>query len=256
MKDRIEDLLHRRTDLSTFVVHLTRDTSNSSGREAILSILQSHTVEAKNVYGMARGLAEKFPEVEETQRTVSFTETPLEHTWMMCRDIESRSIRFSGHGIAFTKSFARKKGVNPVWYLDITPGHDWLTPPINSLVEDVRTELARAESDAAELAQSSAILKLTPFIEQMGPMNSGGRKEFWWEREWRHVGDLGFHPFDIVVVFAPEGEHDELEDELKESETGYSGRMMPTFVDVKWGLERMISAMARVRDADLGPFPS
>lgn len=70
---------------------------------------------------MARDLAAKFPEVAATQNTVCFTETPLEHAWTMCVDIEGRSIRFNGYGLAFTKTFARLQGVNPVWYLDITP---------------------------------------------------------------------------------------------------------------------------------------
>ena len=35
--------------------------------------------------------------------------------------IEGRSVQFDGHGVAFTKTFARRKGVNPVWYLGMTP---------------------------------------------------------------------------------------------------------------------------------------
>jgi hypothetical protein len=35
-----------------------------------------------------------------------------------------------------TKTWGRRQGINPVWYLDITPGHDWLTQPINRMVEE------------------------------------------------------------------------------------------------------------------------
>jgi hypothetical protein len=84
---------------------------------------------------MAARLAEKFPEVAKTQQTACFTETPLEHAWMMCRQITDRSFRFNGYGPAFTKSFARREGANPVWYLDISQrGRDWLTGPVNRLV--------------------------------------------------------------------------------------------------------------------------
>jgi hypothetical protein len=39
--------------------------------------------------------------------------------------------------------------------------------------------------------------------------------------------------------------------------TGFYGDiMMPAFVDARWGLERMIGAMAKIPAQDLGPFPS
>ena len=47
---------------------------------------------------MAMRLAERFPEVAKTQQAVCFTETPIEHAWMMCRQIADRSFRFNGYG--------------------------------------------------------------------------------------------------------------------------------------------------------------
>ena len=51
----IENLLNRRTDLSTFLVHLTRDTQTPSAtaRDNLLSILWSQRLEARSTYGMA-----------------------------------------------------------------------------------------------------------------------------------------------------------------------------------------------------------
>ncbi|WP_042409932.1 hypothetical protein [Streptacidiphilus carbonis] len=90
---------------------------------------------------------------------------------------------------------------------------------------------------------------MTPFIEQMGKP-ADVRKEFWWEREWRHVGDFSFSYQDLVVVFAPEEEHEDFEEHLyKLKEKG----RRPMLVDARWGLERMIAAFARVSDP--GPFP-
>jgi hypothetical protein len=247
--ETIENLLHRRTDLSTFVVHFTRDTADSSASSNLLSILRSHRLEARSVYGMGRALAARFPEVEATQQTVCFTETPLEHAWMMCADIEGRGVRFNGYGLAFTKTFARRHSINPVWYIDQAPGHDWLTVPINELVEQAEiaaTPPGADQPDPAILAQAK-ILRITPFIEQMGPMTTGGRKEFWWEREWRHQGDMRFSVEDIVVVFAPVGEHENLRSTLEWSDD------CPAFVDASWGLERMIATLAHI--GDIGPFP-
>ena len=55
----IESLLHRRTDLSTFLVHFTRDTPTPSAaaRDNLLSILGSQRLEARNTYGMEIGRA-------------------------------------------------------------------------------------------------------------------------------------------------------------------------------------------------------
>lgn len=248
----IENLLHRRTDLSTFVVHFTRETTTgevTTAYDNLMNILRSRKLEARTVYGMARDLAERIPEVADTQRTICFTETPLEHAWMMCADIEGRGIKFPGYGVAFTKAFARRRGANPVWYLDITPGHNWLTNPINSMVKEAKK--SASPDGEAELAQAD-ILRLTPFMEQMGPTNSG-RKEFWWEREWRHVGDMEFDPAEIVVVFAPEAEHSRLRSDLGGS-PGYKAKIqIPALVDAAWGLERMIAALAGVSEP--GPFP-
>jgi hypothetical protein len=117
--------------------------------------------------------------------------------------------------------------------------------------------VASGDHPDIERLASAPILRLTPFIEQMGNP-SGRRKEFWWERAWRHVGDLSFGTDDIVVVFAPEDEHDDLQERLSRRPR-FASRMpaiasnMPAFVDAQWGLERMIGALADV--ADLGPFP-
>jgi len=43
---RIEDLIHRRSDLGTFLVHLTRD-GDEAAPERLRGILQQHTLKAK-----------------------------------------------------------------------------------------------------------------------------------------------------------------------------------------------------------------
>jgi hypothetical protein len=248
----IESLLHRRTDLSAFVVHFTRESHSFSAEDNLLSILGGRHIEARTVYGMAKGLAKEVTEIEDAQRVACFTETPLEHAWMMCSSIEGRSVEFNGYGLAFTRTYARRKGANPVWYLDITPGHDWLTVPIANLVEEARRNAMPFGNDPTGVAKllSAPILRLTPFIEQMGqPVDV--RKEFWWEREWRHVGTFNFEFPDIVVVFAPEARHSALRESIKGC-LDWNDKM-PTLVDVNWGLERMIGAFADVPDLD--PFP-
>jgi hypothetical protein len=243
---RIEDLLQRRTDLSTFLVHFTR-VHHGAARDNLLGILSDRAIEARGVYGMGRGRFSADDAFQDSQRVVCFTETPLEHAWMMCTEIEGRSRRLSLYGLAITKVWARSRGVNPVWYLDISMrGRDWLTNPINALVDDAR----RGARDGGIPLAESEIAKLTPFIEQMGPTKTA-RKEFWWEREWRHVGRFTLPWSKVVAVFAPEHDHYAFEDELGTLSTS----RRPPIVDPRWGLERMISRLRGLDDDFAGPLP-
>ena len=254
MADDIEDLLNRRSDLSTFLVHLTRDTNGSTARENLLNLLDDRTLRASRALGMAAQLDGYLKNTIATQRVVCFSETPLEHSWMMIRDIKGRQQKFKPYGIVFSKSFARRHGCNPVWYVDITTGHDWLTVPVNDLIREARAaskgRLGRLRGD---LLARRSIFRLTPFIEQMGNP-SGIRKEFWWEREWRHAGDFMFRPRKVVAVLAPESDHEELEDEIADIDRDWEKRRVP-LLDPSWGLERMIVNLARIDPDDGGPWP-
>lgn len=50
----IEELLHRRGDLSTFLVHLTRAGMGFTARQNLLSIIAEGVIEARTPLGMAR----------------------------------------------------------------------------------------------------------------------------------------------------------------------------------------------------------
>jgi hypothetical protein len=257
MPPTIEELLERRTDLSTFLVHLTRDTDDGiSAREHLLRILVDCTLLRGAPMGAAAMLAERHgsnqPDFRNTQRVVCFTESPLEHTWMMCANIEARRMRFAPYGVAFTKTWGRIVGVNPVWYVDVTPiGRDWLMNPVNRIVK---------QAEAAEHFTHD-IFRLTPFIETMGRLGQeeGRRpKEFWWEREWRYAGaDLTFDPRRVVAVLVPEDDQEQFATDLEnriELDPRYYESLR--FLDPRWSLERMIAALAGVRGDLAQPFPS
>ncbi|MDA2808007.1 hypothetical protein [Nocardiopsis suaedae] len=74
----IEQLLHRRNDLSTFLVHLSRDDDDSKtdARDNLLSILGARKIMAAKCFGEARELATQSEKIAATQRVVCFTETP------------------------------------------------------------------------------------------------------------------------------------------------------------------------------------
>jgi hypothetical protein len=242
----IEDMLHRRNDLSTFLVHFTRPTrAGCSGFDALKSIVSQREIEARTAYGVAANISG----VAESQKVVCFTETPLEHSWTMTLElVERRSSNFAPYGLAFTKTFARRMGCNPVWYVNQTRGTDWPTTAINAALRDERRPYEDPES----------ILRVTPFIEQMGDWStaaSTSRKEFWWEREWRHVGNFLVHPFHTVALLAPAKDHDELRQVLDDTRRWGSRPVPVPLLDPAWGLERMIAVMSGVDADDLGPFP-
>lgn len=242
---RIQELLARRSDLSTFVVHLTRQTEDGhSPRKNLRSILNGPKIEARTPFGpAATKLLTKSTLDKESQNCVSFSETPLEHLYCLVQEIPKRRFKLAPYGLAFTKMTARRLGVNPVWYVDITPGHEWLMVPINTLIDRAFERFKRF--------RKSPVAQIAPFIEQMGsgPGQSGYgyRKEFWWEREWRHRGDFHFSLHDVALGLAPENRIGEFEKFTKTL-----GRRVP-FVDPKWGMEKIIAHLAGCKGA-LTPF--
>lgn len=228
----IEELLHRRTDLSTFVVHLTKDAAaGSKAKDNLLSIVKTSTLRAGDPMGWAHVQANSTGGAPlASQRVVCFTETPLEHLYGMFADISDRNVHLQGYGVAFTKVTARRMGINPIWYVDMTRGRDWR---LAHALDELRGEAEKVGLDVHPAG------KLFPFIDGMGDWRASGGtiKEFWWEREWRHQGDLSFTLEDVALVIAPVEDHPELEPLV--------GRRL---VDGKWGLERIIAKLAGVVD--------
>lgn len=247
----IRHLIARRTDLSTFLVHLTRDYQGTPARVNIERILQAGRLEARTPYGAAVNSLRKnrAPSVDlDTQKCVCFTETPLEHLNLLLSTISDlqRQCDFAPYGVAITKRIARNDGVNPVWYTDITPGHAWLMNAVNALIDQgiAMVTAARDTGDSSACYGDQHIASLTPYIEQMGS-GQGYRKEFWWEREWRHVGDYRL-PLRYIVI-APEQEHEDLEP--------IANAQFPrvAFIDADWGLEDIIGRLAGFTEVQVGP---
>jgi len=246
---QITEVLARRTDLSTFLVHLSRAAPGASAKDNLISILQSGRIQARSPYGMAARRLQNVGIDAASQKSVCFTETPLKHVNLLSEEIENRAFRFEPYGIGITRKQGRMRGVNPVWYLDITPGHDWLTQPINRLIDQAIESGAFDDQDIARVA---------PFIEQMGsgPGNAEQglqpyRKEFWWEREWRHVGD--FHLPGTFIVLCPSAEIPQLQaviDALGPLEA--PNRV--SYLDPTWSLEMIIGKLAGFGGGELGPF--
>lgn len=234
MPIEIEDLLNRRSDLSTFLVHLTKDGSGGSptAKENLAKILTDGKIEARTPMGWTGTGKDRLPTADlAAMKVVCFTETPLQHIYSLFQNIRGRSVKLSSYGLVFTRDTARSRGANPVWYVDMTPGQtrQW---ELAKALDELRAEAVKASGGFATHYGS----KILPFVEQMGSWSVLSKKEFSWEREWRHLGDFTLDWHDTALVLCPEAEIDECED------LGYF-----TAVDPSWSLERMIATIVDKR---------
>jgi hypothetical protein len=100
---QITDLLARRTDLSTFLVHLTRATDGRTAKQNLFRIIETNTLEARNPFGTAAQALQRAKLSTDSQRCVCFTETPLEHVSLLTQSSDGRTIEFASYGIAITR---------------------------------------------------------------------------------------------------------------------------------------------------------
>jgi hypothetical protein len=241
----IRKILHRRTDLSTFVVHLTRRRDEKySAVDALVDIAKGRRLRAQSPMGWAAKQDDAHDSTKQSQRVVCFSETPLEHVSLMCGEIEGRSIEMEPYGLALTKLKARRLGINPIWYVDMTAGadHDWRLSKTLDGLRDALVEQARADK---ENFHTYALARVFPFMEQMGTWGHGNRKEWWWEREWRHVGDLAL-PHSAMIWLCPEADI-----EAVNARVGYE---LQPWVDPTWGLEEIIARLAGFPLHEVSPF--
>jgi hypothetical protein len=229
----IRDVLNRRNDLSTFVVHLSRDGEQAADAN-LRAIIAEGVLRASKSFGWAASQDDESDQARQSQRCVCFSETPLEHIYSMVANILGRSVRLQPYGLAFTKIRARRRGVNPVWYVDMTPGRDWT---IRNALNDLRDEAISVGFHSHPAA------RILPFIEPMGTWENS-RREFWWEREWRHQGDMYFGLDQVALWLCPEHRIPEFETLIQAefARRGLTGR--PRCIDPRWGLEEIVAHLA------------
>lgn len=241
MSVNIREILSRRTDLSTFVVHLTRDRDQEwPAKKCLMKIVEDTVLIAKTPMGWAADQDVPGDSAKHTQRVVSFSETPLEHIDLLVADISGRQVRLQPWGLVITKMTARSQGVNPVWYVDMTPGQEWeIANALNQLRDEAK----------ASGFHSHPAAKILPFFEPMGTWPStGSQREFWWEREWRHRGHFSFRMDQVVCWIVPEAEQAEITALVKDSYPQAAARC----IDATWSLEEIIAKLTD--QSPISPF--
>jgi len=243
----IQDVLNRRSDLSTFVIHLTRETApGASAARNLESIITARRLRAASALGWAKTQDDSDDPQRQSQRVVCFSETPLEHAYSLFADIAGRDIHLKPYGIAMTKIVARMMGVAPVWYVDMTTrgGREWE----EARAIDAIREAAIATGDFHH--QPAA--KILPFFEHMGTWPDS-QKEFWWEREWRHRGDLDLTPYwNRLIWLCPEAEHNHFLARL--ADAGPNGAEAYVCLDPNWGVEQIVARLCGLPAEDVSLF--
>lgn len=195
----IDEVLNFRSDISPFLVHLTRKTdATDSAKETFKLILSDQELRCINQVSDARfGIYTSKMNPEEKLRffgAVCFTETPLNEIHCLL-EIENRAVELEPYGLVFLKDKLRNLGVAPVLYLNNIMGDK------QDALSALGT-LARTHRNAAE--------ELLPLISifgkkvtSPGASSQTGSVDFLWEREWRYPhskGPLSFNIQDHVFI--------------------------------------------------------
>ena len=239
-KREIEDILHFRTDISPFLVHLTRDGNSLTAPQALYSIIHDGCLKCSfnPISDVRFGI--HISEVSDLTAdgffsAICFTETPLNEIHSLL-EIENRQIDLAPYGLVFLKENLANKGVSPALYINNKNGDkDPLFVALASLASSHREE-------ALELLPLFAVYGKK--IKGVGAgRRSSGKNEFIWEREWRYPfakGDLEFTDEDVFIGLCP---HEQI-DAYEELWSGIQ------FVDptrnMKWYADKLIESRKRL----------
>jgi hypothetical protein len=267
-KRDVDKVLYFRSDISPFLVHLTRNVANGevndkhdwTSKKNLTNILTNFVLKyGNNGISDARfGYNQDDISSQIKQQffsAVSFTETPINeiHTLL---EITKREINLRPYGLVFLKDKLQKKGVSPVMYIN----------NFNIDKKDVAEALCSLIS-----TKPLAAAKILPYISVFGKKllpvrGSGGNHEdidFTWEREWRYsspTNSFNFSKEDVFIGLCPHSEIDYFEHKfktafqltVKESEGDdvvdktYLLRFIDPQRNIKWYADKLVDARQRV----------
>jgi hypothetical protein len=229
----ITKVLFFRTDISPFLVHLTRDwDSTHLAKDNLIDILTSCSLRyTRQISDAKYGVATET--VSTTNRryfsAMSFTETPLGEIHNLM-DIAGRYCDLKPYGLVFLKDRLKEKGVSPVIYINNMRGdQDDSVRALCSLIDTHPNEAARILPFVAVFGKLLSPLGGTPRTKDL---------DFTWEREWRYACGESFNfNFDHEDVFLGLCPHEE----IRESEERFSWlKFIDPYRNIKWYSEKVL----------------
>lgn len=225
MVRQISEVLSQRTDISRFVVHLTKDTDKGTAFENLVSILKEREIRAANHHCLfSPKLRNEEKELQKRFYVTCFTETPLNKIHLLT-DISNRKVNLEPYGVVFKKEKIRKSRGNPVFYIYEE------NQILIRYLHDQYEEFIREYYEEDTLAKFFTLGAITNIVKK--------NHDFHWEREWRVRRKLKFFYNDIYAIIAPLSKHEELKEELKVDNFNY----IP-FIDPKWNYEEMLEEVS------------
>jgi hypothetical protein len=191
-----------REDMSSFMIHLTRDDSTGgegwyeSGFEAkenFRLIADQKCLRAYKPHCLHRNkLWDLREDVQNAFKVICFTEAPLQELDNLVKLIPGRKHKLQAYGYVFRRDFLIAAGAQQVMYINEYDPFNGLRGPIDALFDMAHRNHFRGLT-----------WRILPFISTMRDSY-----DYTWEREWRIVGDLKFLYRDLVCVIMPEGDQD------------------------------------------------
>jgi len=205
MRD-IDDILNFRTDISPFLVHLTRTRGEATARDNLSAIVSDRrlvcgtTLVSDARFGMnTDGLADDLK--RRLFCAICLTETPIGEVHNLL-EIAYRGVNLAPYGLVFLKDRLEPRVVSPALYLNnVSADKD----PVFQALCSLRTTHAQAAEQILPLLSVFGQKIWPPGALQRPP----GEVDFRWEREWRlpYVrAPLQFGPEDVFVGLCPHGE--------------------------------------------------
>ena len=236
-----------RSDVSRFLVHLTRNYGNDSARRNLLSILARKRIEARSPHCLFKHLiSSKMRFSEKLQglfNTVCLTEAPLDQIQHLAQEIPRRQVHLRPFGLVFLKGELRQRGANPALYIsDKTLGlREFLLEQFREHFRDHRTFKSLRKEHGKRKAE--AIITYHALVNLISD-----KHDFSWEREWRFRGDL---TFTYENVSAP----DNLERSLRKipaSKLADVDELLKLpIISPDWSYEQVVEELSyRIRDTD------
>ena len=209
MNRPVSNALADRGDLPIWITHLTRSSQSpklATALDNLKSIIKDRQIEARTVHG-AYTLAQQALVNQTPLKSVCFMEVPVKDLRFVV-DLK-RGCNLERYGISIPRTKARETGVQPVWYIDQSYSRQWLTAP----PQGNNPSSAGALWELIDEARTNT--RLQPVINQLLPyfdINNPSTYEYWWAREWRHVGHYRLDQIGSgqLVVWCPENEHEGL----------------------------------------------
>lgn len=206
-------------DMSNYLVHFTKDKEGVDPYLSMLGICSRQVLSPKSEFGIGKGKAP----ANTQQKSVCFSEVP---PGQWSRLVDRRATKF---GIGFTKEFVLSKGGGPIWYA-------WKDTPHYYALQDM---MHQAKGDA-----EAPIWSLTPLIDAPGKYGANDYL-FDWEREWRHVGDMGFRTEDVEFLLLDEENHQVARKFFEDAEYENMGPAYHCpYIDPSWSMERILEALS------------